>query len=137
MPVISESRTRLWIKGDDLVPEEISRLLEQKPDRTHQKDEVVLTALGRKRTAKTGLWEICADNCRPENLDAQIRDLLAALTQDTAVWREISGRFQISICSSLFLEETMGGFDLSPETIQMLGERGIGLDVDIWGTSDE
>jgi hypothetical protein len=89
--------------------------------------------------AGTGSWRLHVERRNPGDLDGQIVELLSPLCQDLAVWRDLSARFEADIFCGLFLEKSNEGIDLRPETLMMVGSRGLVLDFDIYGNpeSDE
>ena len=64
---------------------------------------------------------------------AQVAELLDALTLDLAVWRDLSGRFKADLFCGLLMERSNEGLMLSARALQALGERGLELDLDIYG----
>jgi hypothetical protein len=70
--------------------------------------------------------------CVPGDLDGQIAGLLAGTTEDLAVWQRLTSAYDADIFCGLFLEEGNEGISLSPQTLRLLGERGIKLDFDIY-----
>src|SRR5262245_37335155 len=72
MASVGKSAASLRIYGDDLVPEEVTRLLGCTPTRAEQKGQVIRTTSGRERTARTGGWHLIAPDSEPEGLDQQV-----------------------------------------------------------------
>jgi hypothetical protein len=136
MAELSESVAGLRIVGDDLDPEEVTRLLGKAPDLARRKGEVALAA-GRERVARTGTWMLNTDSSAPGDLDRQIDELLAGTTDDLAVWRRLADRYRIDVFCGLFMKELNEGIAISPQTLQKLAERGIRLDLDIYAASKE
>ncbi len=124
--------------GDDLVPDEISDLLGCKPSREQTKgEELVAPKSGRTRIARFGMWRLIADKREPEDLDGQVSELLNKLSDDLAVWADLSSRFKIDLFVGLFMNVTNEGCSVSPETLRKLGERGIELCLDVYGVIEE
>lgn len=138
MAHIEKSVATLRVIGDDLIPDEVSRLLGCPPTKSQIKGEVVRgNKTGRGYTMKTGMWRLEADDCEPENLDAQVAELLGKLTNDLGVWSQLKERFDINLFCGLFAEESNVGANLTAETLLALGERGIELWLDIYGPTQE
>jgi hypothetical protein len=70
---------------------------------------------------------VSAGRRTPGDLDSQIAELLAGMTDDLAVWQRLTSVYQADIFCGLFLEQENEGISLSPTTLQLLGERGIEL----------
>ncbi len=96
--------------GDDLVPDEISRLLGCPPTKSQAQGKVVRDQkTGRDYTKKFGMWRLAAADREPENLNEQVAELLSLVTQDLAVWSKLRRRFEIDLFCGLFMEQTNGG----------------------------
>jgi hypothetical protein len=83
------------------------------------------------------MWNLKTDACKPENLDGQIASLLGKLQQDLGVWASVSSQYKIDLFCGLFMKETNEGLEISPKTLQALGERGISLGLDVYAGMDE
>lgn len=134
MGQISKSAAGLRIIGETLVPDEVTALLGCQPSKSQLKGQVIRSAkTGKERTCHTGSWHLHAEDCEPENLDGQITDLLGRMSSDLEIWKSLASRFRIDVFCGLFMEGTMEGLQISAESLRALGERGILLDLDIYG----
>jgi hypothetical protein len=131
MAGIDETLAYLRITGDQLVPDEITAALGSAPSSAGRKGDV-----DRQRVAKTGTWVIDAAPSKPSDLDRQIAELLAGMTDDLSRWRGVTDRFDAMFCCSAFMVETNEGAVIAPTTLRALGERGISLGLDIYAPSD-
>ena len=68
----------------------------------------------------------------PGDLDGQIRELFGSLTSDLDVWRELAAKYRPNLFVGCFMEEENEGIEVSPESLAILAERGIRLDLDIY-----
>jgi Domain of unknown function (DUF4279) len=128
----------LRVFGDDVIPSEISRLLGAEPSKASIKGEPLQgKPSGRSRTARTGSWRLQVPDREPGDPNAQVAQLLGQLTTDLQVWRDIAERFQVDLFCGWFMGESNEGISLSPETLRALGERGIELQLDIYGPESE
>lgn len=123
MAILSKSACTLRIMGDDLDPDEITRLPGKPPTRADRKGERVSYPPGSRRIAHTGSWRILADNRQPADLDGQIAETLAGATDGLSVWRDLGHRYQVEMFVGLFLEDGNEGLGISGETIGGLGAR--------------
>jgi hypothetical protein len=138
MAHVAESTASLRITGDDLDPNEISRLLACEPTQGEKRgDRIVGPKTGHIRIAKCGMWRLAAERHEPENIDAQVEELLLKLNSDLSVWDRLARKYSIEIFSGLFMNEANEGFQLSANTVRALGERGIELQFDIYGATRE
>ena len=134
MSELSKTSASLRIWGHDLDPEEVTKLLGKKPDRAKRRGETTGLA-GREYIAREGAWMVKADGREPGDLDRQVRELLAGTTDDLATWRRLAGSYRVDLFCGLFMREGNEGIEISPETLQKLGERGIALGLDIYYSS--
>lgn len=134
---LESSRACLRIFGDDLVPDEISALLGSAPTKSETRGEVLRSANGRERVAKSGGWRLEATDTAPEDTDAQVRQLLSTLSPDLGVWRGISARYEVDLFCGWFMTGSNDGASLAPETLLALGERGIALSLDIYASTPD
>jgi hypothetical protein len=118
MPAIAKSVVTLRISGDTLVPNEITQLLGASPTSAEAKgDEIIGARTGTRRIAKSGMWRLCTGDREPEDIDAQIQELLGQLTSDLNVWRKIADTFDIDLFCGLFMGDTNDGLILSPKSL--------------------
>jgi len=136
MAELSETVAGLRVIGDDLDPDEVTRLLGKTPDLARRKGEVT-GAGGRERIARTGAWLVNTDSSAPGDLDRQVGQLLAGTTDDVAVWWRVADRYRVDVFCGHFMKEANEGMTISPQTLQKLGERGIELALDLYAASRE
>jgi len=138
MGALAYSQVTLRIFGDDLIPEDVSNLLGAKATKSKKKgDEKVDKVSGKVRIAKTGSWHLNAEKREPEDLNAQIEEILSQLTSDLAIWEKLCQSYKVDMFCGLFMGNWNDGLSLSPETMQALGQRGVVLSLDIYNGSDD
>jgi len=133
MPALEKTKATLRIHGDDLIPEEVSRLLGAQPDSAQTRGEILIGKVsGDGRVARTGRWSLQAQDRSPGDLDAQIDDIFAGLSGDPAVWAQLQSRFKLNMFCGLFMGCRNDGETISPAKLRLLGERGVELQLDIY-----
>jgi hypothetical protein len=130
---LSKTAVSLRFFGDDLNPDEVTQLLGKEPDKAERRGDV----RSRGYTVRRGMWSVRAGDCTPGDLDGQIAELLAGMTNDLAVWQRLASLYQADIFCGLFLEQKNQGISVSPQTLQLLGERGIEFGLDIYAPDEE
>ena len=65
-------------------------------------------------------------------LDSQVEWILSRLTQDLAIWKDLTQRFKVDLFCGLFLERPNRGVSLRPDTLEQIAARGILLGFDIY-----
>ena len=137
MGAIDHSVATLRLFGDDLVPDEITALLGASPTESYRKgQELVGSKTGIVRIAKTGSWRLSAARREPEDLEAQILEILGQLTQDLTIWESLT-RYQPNLFCGLFMGSSNDGLPLSAKALLSLGQRGIALGLDIYDVGDQ
>jgi len=132
---LAHSRATLRIIGDDLQPAEVTALLGAPPSMSTTRGQV--NDLGRGPPVwRTGSWRLEAPDAAPANPDGQVAEILDELTPDLAVWRALAARYRVEMFCGWFMGETNEGVTLSADTLRALGERGIRLDIDLYGGGD-
>jgi hypothetical protein len=138
MAQLQKSAVTLRISGDDLVPDEITKLLGASPTHAQTKgDRIVGKETGRVRIAKSGMWRLCAADREPEDIDGQIHEILSQLTGDLTVWQNITTKYHADLFCGLFMRLTNEGLTISSESLAALGARGIEMGLDIYGRHDD
>jgi ribosomal protein L19 len=138
MSAVKTSTVTLRIYGDDLVPQEITKMLGASP--THPKikgEKTVGRKTGKTYIAKSGIWQLGASDREPEDIDGQIREIFSQVSADVSVWRSITKKYRVNLFCGLFMSETNDGLSISPQSLAVLAERGIELWFDIYTPIDE
>ena len=134
---LDRSAAALRIFGDDLIPEDISKILCAKPSKSFRKgDKETGRVTGKIRTHKTGGWILSVERRHPENLEEQIFEILNQLSQELSAWKELCSRYQVDLFCGIFMANSNDGLILSPEALLALGSRGIKLDLDIYDAAE-
>jgi len=92
---------------------------------------------GRPVKAWTGGWSLNVERRIPGDIDAQIAEVLAPLTTDLSIWRDLASRFEVDIFIGAFIHESNQYMVLSPATTKAVGDRGILLDFDVYSQVPE
>jgi hypothetical protein len=137
MGVIDHSVATLRFFGDDLVPDEVSVLLGASPAISCQKGQALIgSKTGIVHIAKTGSWRLSAARREPEDLEAQIFEILGQLTQDLSVWESLT-LYKPDLFCGLFMGSSNDGLPLSAKALLSLGQRGIALGLDIYDVGEQ
>jgi hypothetical protein len=131
------STTTLRISGDDLVPDEVTRLLGCDPTYAQAKGMSTYGKVtGRERIARTGMWQIEAAESNTADLDKQVVEIFGRLSTDEDIWASLSG-FRMDLFCGLFMTHWNEGLSLSPAALAALSRRGIQLSLDIYAGTDD
>jgi Domain of unknown function (DUF4279) len=134
MSAINRAVATLRVRGEELNPSEITRLLGSEPTYAYSKGEVLARPKG--RIAKFGMWQLEAAPLEPSDFNTQVASLLDQLTQELQIWQELTAKYDISLFCGWFMRESNEGEDLSSKTLISLGQRGLSLGLDIYAPDD-
>ncbi len=130
--------------GPELVPAALTAALGAPPTRFAIKGEPMMRAgkiigasSGAPVIARFNSWHYDVPRCEPGDLDGQIRELFAALTQDLSVWRPLAATYRPDLFVGLFMREFNEGMAVSSACLGILAERGVSLDLDIYAPTDD
>jgi hypothetical protein len=103
----------------------------------HVDDQRIAAALGAPLTRLRGrreleVWSYAIDDDSP--LPAQIRKLLAGLSDDPAVWDALNRDYEVDLFCGLFMSSINEGVSMDPDLLEMLASRHLELGLDIYYT---
>jgi hypothetical protein len=128
-----EARLCLRVRGDDLDPDAVSRALDCQPSRSQRKGEPVLSSAGEvRRFARTGSWVLDRPVSEDATIGEAVRALLLSLPDDRSVWASLNSRFTVDLICDLTVRCVNRGFEVPPETLALVAQRGITLGFDIF-----
>ena len=125
----------LKVRGENLVPEEITALMRREPDQAGQKGKPLHRKDGSlMRVPKNGFWSVDLYSKDTDEWDCgeAMLALLSSLPGDLEIWRDLAARYEISFFVGLRMAAANKGFELSPAVLRHLGERGISAGFDIY-----
>jgi len=133
MGIAEHSIVSFRIFGDELLPIEVTSLLGCEPTTAFAKGDVRIgSSTGNRYVEKTGRWSLAAEDRRPEDLPAQISEVLGKLPEDPAVWTLLRSRFTMDFFCGVFMGSSNDGLEFPPELLGALSSRGISLSLDIY-----
>src|SRR5574343_150563 len=122
MPAISRAVATLRIQGPDLNPDEVTLALGVQPDAQQRRNDVIPTrGPSGSRVAKFGMWRLHGIAAEPGDLNRQVSDLLARLTQDLATWNRLTAKYKADLFCGWFMDQSNEGEDISAATLLALG----------------
>jgi hypothetical protein len=138
MAALHRAVASLSLTGEELDPANVTRLLGRSPTHSWRKgDDIRMRPDLPPKLAQRGHWRLEATPTEPENVDAQVSELLRGLTTDVQVWQQLGAQFRMSLFCGWFMSDENEGVEIAPSTLALLGERGIRLDLDIYAPSDD
>jgi hypothetical protein len=137
MTTLNRCQAALRIFGDELVPEELSRLFNHPYTKGWVKGHEFTSSSGSVVVKKTGTWILEGVVTESGDFDGQISRLLACVDLSLQQWISLASRFESDIFCGWFMRDTNEGISVSPGTMRMLAERNITLSVDIYAPLDD
>jgi hypothetical protein len=126
--LVDESRLTLGVYGDDLDPDEISRILGVTPTSAHRRGEPRRSGPPWPADA----WLLSVEGKSPTGPEELVRLLLVRLPVDGDLWADLRRRFRLRLSFGIFTERWNRGFELSSEAIRLVDSLGSGMGVDIY-----
>ncbi|WP_165976258.1 DUF4279 domain-containing protein [Bacillus salipaludis] len=115
------------IRGIDLSPDEITKMLNLKPSKVRKKGEIITKDI----KMKDSYWNYQVKFKGYDELNQALEKFLSTLLPYKAFIREISEGFDAYIFFSLRSNLGQIGFDLQPKTLRALGDLNIRFEVNI------
>lgn len=131
--LVDESRLSLGVHGDDLDPDEISRLLGCAPTSSHRRGDARRSG---PPWAKGG-WLLSVEAKSPAGPDELVHLLLARLPTEHAVWTDLRRRFHVQLSFGIFTERWNRGFDLTADAVRRINVLGAGVGFDLYANPEE
>ena len=133
---VSRVRVELLVAGDQLVPDEVTQVLHHAPTRSWRKGDARPDS--RYNVVQTsGAWYLDSGLAREAPIAEHMESVLAALTQDITAWRDLVSRYRVVFWCGIFCRLFSEEMTLPPSVMALMGERGIGLALDIYGGEAE
>jgi ribosomal protein L19 len=124
----------LNISGDDLEPDEISRLLGASPTEACRLGDAI-PLRNHTFTAKSGSWSINTERST-RDIEEQLTELFAKLNSNTQVWSSLTNRYRVELFCGVFLSWFGHGFSMSPKLHRLLADRNLEITFDIYDEYD-
>jgi hypothetical protein len=132
---VDEFHVALSLHGENLNPEEITRLLGTIPDQAFRKgDQIYPSRTDFHRTA--GHWSLSIRSGAPDKIADAIGELLDRGAKPEAL-RDLALRYQGWFFIGIFLDAENRGFDLPASLVQRIADYGLELTVDIYGQVED
>jgi hypothetical protein len=129
----------LRITGDDLDPDEVTKLLGCEPNEAQRKGEPILRHDGSVvRIAKTGTWRLKLKREETDEWDCAeaMMLVLRRLPSPLGPWKRLAKKYDIDFFVGLSMRSSNKGFELRPEVLKYLGDRGITAGFDVYYDGD-
>lgn len=136
MPYLHHSCAALRIGGNSLKPDAISRLLGCSPTLAYVKDQIE-PSKGKAIVRETGGWHLDAIGQQPGDVNAHVAQLFRQVNNDVSVWAALSGEYETDLFCVYFMSEADEGLEVSAETLKVLGDRGIKLELRMYSPAKE
>jgi hypothetical protein len=125
----------LHVSGEALQPAEVTRLFGVEPSESETRGVPIRHADGTAiRTPSAGRWTLGVPASLSDafNFNEVVEAVLAKLPKDAAIWRAVGALGTLHVSASLALDESNGEMWLEPQLLSFLGERGVGVHVEIY-----
>ena len=131
---VDDAAASLCIYGDELDPDQITRLLGLSPTHSHRRGDR-LRPDG--PPFRTGAWLYKVDSdVAPDAPELALRHLLDRLPSDRVLWTQLGQRYDIRISFRIGFGGWNKGFALSARNIQRVAALGVCLDFDLYASEN-
>jgi hypothetical protein len=108
------------LKGDDLVPSEVSALLGCAPALSYRKGEPMPLRGAKPPLGRTGFWSTNSGVPDGRPLEEHILGLIDKLPAPVEVWQRLGRKYRMDCFCAVFLTQANQGVELSAESLQWL-----------------
>jgi hypothetical protein len=125
----------LRIISEDLVPDEVTKLLGCQPDEAQQKGKPVFREDGTvMRIARFGAWRLVLKPTETDEWDCAEAMMLVLRRLPSAVglWKRLTKKYKVDFFVGLSMPSWNKGFGLPPQVMKYLGDRGIEAGFDVY-----
>jgi len=126
-PDIDGTSVTLRFFGDDLDPDELSRLLGSEPTLARRKGDPLADG----STAETGSWLLSSQQMSRNAIEAQLHSLFDRLTPELHVWSKLADRYHGDVFCGLWAAGAHRGTRLSVAAIGRFAERKLAIAFDV------
>ena len=120
----------IYLKGDDLVPEELNARIGTEADESHRRGDNYISANGKEITRRTGLWKLTRTEKSALDLPRLLKQLTSELSAKNASLSDLPGVEEAFV--DVFIAQTAdaggGGtseFEIDSSSIAELGKLGL------------
>ncbi|MDF1663388.1 MAG: DUF4279 domain-containing protein [Planctomycetota bacterium] len=130
------SYASICIYGDELNPNEITRILKQSPHSSQSKGEIIVDG-GGERIALQGVWMFCSnDHMYSESLIEHIEFLLDSIPEEIEKLTDIPG-VEAAYITCFFIVQKFGHhLIIEHDVMEECSDYGLGINIDAY-TMDE
>ena len=84
-----------------------------------------------------GAWLLTVEGSAPAEPDELVRQLLARLPDDPAVWEQLATRYTVRVTFGVFVGAWNRGFELSSTSMRQLAVLGVPVGFDIYADGEK
>lgn len=130
----------LCLHGEFLNPEEVTKVLNLSPVRSHRKADIYVTSSGSKIIRKAGYWKFTVEHCdfQIEKTIDKLLNLLEMQNFDLVKINHVEQAYiDIFFAKKIFENEIVFRMDLNREIIQRIEKFGLSIQFDLFGSIDD
>jgi hypothetical protein len=119
--------------GDELDPEELTRLLGSEPSWSSKVGERRKLSNGETQIMDHGKWLIdYGKEISSVIVEEQIASLLDKMTDDPAIWHDLTSRYDTRVSCGIYINSFNEKFELSEAILKRLSDRHLKISMDIF-----
>lgn len=133
---VDKTSVCLGIYGEELNPDNISKLLSCQPTKAHHCG-IRQYSNSKYAPYKRGAWLLQLKGYAPITAEELIIDLLSRVPTNFLLWQELSAIYDIQVRIGIHMKGWNKGFNLQAQTVQRISELGASMVFDIYAYGDE
>lgn len=123
---VDKSCVSLRFFGENLLPKEITELLNCSPTDFYVKGQITSNEVSKK-----GAWLLKTEKSE-KSLEKQIDELFGRLTKDLDIWKLLTTKYKADLFCGLWLYSQNRGTAFSPDLLKQISDRNLKIDFDIY-----
>jgi hypothetical protein len=131
---VDECGVCLAIYGEDLDPDELTRVLACRPTRSHRRGD---KKGERSRPAAMGAWILEFRGEPPDTPDVLTRKVVMSVPADRSLWDQLKKRFDIQIRYGIHMTGWNKGMSLPADIVSWISLLGASVEFDIYAYEED
>ena len=131
---VDTSCVTFGVYGENLDPEEVSKLLSCAPTHSHRRGDLIS---GTSNPRPFGAWLLTFQVTAPQGPNELVAMLQEQLPSNLELWRSLRSSYEIRVTFGIFLDDWNRNFQFTPEELRFLSSLGAAIGFDVYSHREE